>query len=100
MNHAELMRQLADFDKKLAQMDENVSNEITEKVIKEAANKLYNEQKRILSGAPTEGIRRLADDLSVWKDNSRPVLFVFLVEVRIYFKRCFYIGMSCLFFCG
>ena len=72
MNHAELMRQLADFDKKLAQMDEKVSNEISETVIKEAANKLLSEQKRILSGAPTEGIRRLADDLSVWKDNSRP----------------------------
>ena len=72
MNHAELMRQLADFDKKLAQMDEKVSNEISETVIKEAANKLHSEQKRILSGAHTEGIRRLADDLSVWKDNSRP----------------------------
>ena len=72
MNHAEIMRQLADFDRKLAQMDEKVSNEIAEKVIKEAANKLHSEQKRILSGAPTEGIRRLADDLSVWKDNSRP----------------------------
>ena len=72
MNHAELMRQLADFDKKLAQMDEKVSNEISETVIREAANKLHSEQKRILSGAPTEGIRRLADDLSVWKDNSRP----------------------------
>lgn len=72
MNHAELMRQLADFDRKLAQMDEKVSNEISEKVIRDAANKLYNEQKRILSGAPTEGIRRLSDDLSVWKDNSRP----------------------------
>ena len=72
MNHAELMRQLADFDRKLAKMDEKVSNEIAEKVIKEAANMLHSEQKRLLSAAPTEGIRRLADDLSVWRDNSRP----------------------------
>ncbi len=72
MNHAELMRQLADFDSMLAKMDKSVSNEISETVIKEAAVQLHNEQKRLLSVAPTEGIRRLADDLSVWKDNSKP----------------------------
>ena len=72
MNHAELMRQLADFDSMLAKMDKSVSSEISETVIKEAAVQLHNEQKRLLSVAPTEGIRRLADDLSVWKDNSKP----------------------------
>lgn len=69
MNHDELMKQIANLDRKLSEMDEKISGEISDRVIKEAAFQLHNEQKRLLSQAPTPGIRRLASDLSVWKSS-------------------------------
>ncbi len=71
MNHAELMRQIAALDRQLADMSENVCNEIIDTVAKEAAEELQNEQKRLLAAAPSEGIRNLASDIAIWKDGSR-----------------------------
>jgi len=70
MDHDALLREIAKLDRKLASMEKNVSNEIMDTVLKEAAGQLKDEQKRILSTAPTEGIRSLSSDLTVWKDNS------------------------------
>ncbi len=72
MNHADLLHQIAELDKKLAQIERDVSNEIMNTVLKEAAGMLQDEQKRILAAAPSPGIRSLAADLSIWKDNSKP----------------------------
>ena len=72
MNHADMLRQIAELDKKLAQIERDVSNEIMNTVLKEAAGMLQDEQKRILAAAPSPGIRSLAADLSIWKDNSKP----------------------------
>ena len=47
MNHADLLHQIAELDKKLAQIERDVSNEIMNTVLKEAAGMLQDEQKRI-----------------------------------------------------
>ena len=72
MDHADMLRQIAELDKTLADIEKGVSNEIMDTVLKEAAGQLKSEQARILSSAPSEGIRSLAKDLSVWKDNRHP----------------------------
>lgn len=72
MDHAAMLRQIAELDKTLAGLEKSVSGEIMDTVLHEAAEQLKDEQARILSGAPSDGIRSLASDLSVWKDNSRP----------------------------
>ena len=72
MNHADMLRQIAELDKTLANLEKSVSGEIMDTVLHEAAEQLKDEQARILSGAPSDGIRSLAKDLSVWKDNRRP----------------------------
>lgn len=72
MNHADMLRQIAELDKTLAGLEKSVSGEIMDTVLHEAAEQLKDEQARILSGAPSDGIRSLAKDLSVWKDNRRP----------------------------
>ena len=72
MNHADMLRQIAELDKTLANLEKSVSGEIMDTVLHEAAEQLKDEQARILSGAPSDGIRSLAKDLSVWKDNRKP----------------------------
>ena len=72
MNHADMLRQIAELDSKLAKIERDVSDEIMNTVLKEAAGMLQDEQKRILAAAPSPGIRSLAADLSIWKDNSKP----------------------------
>ena len=72
MHHADLLHQIAELDKKLAQIERDVSNEIMNTVLEEAAGMLQDEQKRILAAAPSPGIRSLDADLSIWKDNSKP----------------------------
>lgn len=72
MNHADMLRQIAELDKTLAGLEKSVSGEIMDTVLHEAAEMLKDEQANILSSAPTDGIRSLAKDLSVWKDIRRP----------------------------
>ena len=72
MDHAAMLRQIAELDKTLANLEKSVSGEIMDTVLHEAAEQLKDEQARILSGAPSDGIRSLAKDLSVWKDNRKP----------------------------
>lgn len=72
MDAAALQRQFAEINKKLTEIDKDLRNEIMDDVLREAAGQLHAEQKRILGTAPSEGIRGLASDLSVWKDNSHP----------------------------
>ena len=72
MNHADMLRQIAELDKTLANLEKSVSGEIMDTVLHEDAEQLKDEQARILSGAPSDGIRSLAKDLSVWKDNRKP----------------------------
>jgi len=72
MDHAAMLRQIAELDKTLAGLEKSMSGEIMDTVLKEAAEQLKDEQARILSGAPSDGIRSLAKDLSVWKDNRKP----------------------------
>lgn len=72
MDHADMLRQIAELDKTLAGLEKSVSGEIMDNVLHDAAELLKGEQARILSSAPTDGIRSLAKDLSVWKDNRRP----------------------------
>ncbi len=71
MDHAELMRQIADLDRQLSDMSESVCNEIIDTVAREAAGELQNEQKRLLAVSPSQGIRNLSADLAIWKDDSR-----------------------------
>ena len=72
MDTAALQRQFAEINKKLNNIDTALRNDIMDSVLREAAGQLQAEQKRILSTAPSDGIRGLASDLSVWKDNSHP----------------------------
>ena len=72
MDTAALQRQLAEIEKKLTTIDRDLRNGIMDNVLKDAAGQLQSEQKRILSTAPSEGIRGLASDLTIWKDDSRP----------------------------
>ena len=72
MDHAAMLRQIAELDKTLANLEKSVSGEIMDTVLHEAAEQLKDEQARILSSAPSDGIRSLAKDLSVWKDNRKP----------------------------
>lgn len=72
MNHDQLMKKIADLDKTLASLEKNVSNEIMDKVLRDAATELHNEQVRLLLSAPSDGIRSLAKDLTIWKDTSKP----------------------------
>lgn len=68
---AELQRQIAAIERKLTTIDSDLRSGIMDTVLREAAGQLQDEQKRILSTAPTEGIRGLASDLSVRKDIRR-----------------------------
>lgn len=72
MDTAALQRQFAEMNKKLVNVDRDLRGSIMDHVLREAAGQLQAEQKRILSTAPTEGIRNLASDLSIWKDNRKP----------------------------
>lgn len=72
MDTAALQRQFAEINKKLSGIERDLRNDIMDTVLQEAAGQLQAEQKRILSTAPSDGIRGLASDLSVWKDNSHP----------------------------
>ena len=68
---AELQKQIAAIDRKLSTIDRDLRNGIMDTVLHEAAEQLQAEQKRILSTAPTEGIRGLASELSIWKDTRK-----------------------------
>ena len=70
MDITALQRQFADMLKRLETIDRELRSSIMNDVLKEAAHQLSSEQKRILSTAPTAGIRSLASDLAVWRDNS------------------------------
>ena len=72
MDTAALQRQFAEINKKLSGIERDLRNDIMDTVLQEAAEQLQAEQKRILSTAPSEGIRSLASDLSIWKDNRKP----------------------------
>lgn len=71
MDHAAMLRQIAELDRQLADMSAKVSNEIIDTVALEAAGELQNEQKRLLAAAPSAGIRGLASDLAIWKYGNR-----------------------------
>ena len=73
MDISSMQRQLDEIERKLTDIDRGLRNNIMNDVLKDAAGQLHNEQKRILSTAPSEGIRSLASDLSVWKDNTKPM---------------------------
>lgn len=72
MDTAALQRQFAEINKKLSAIENDLRNDIMDSVLQEAAGQLQAEQKRILSTAPSDGIRSLASDLSIWKDNTHP----------------------------
>jgi hypothetical protein len=72
MDTAALQRQFAEISKKLSGIERDLRNDIMDTVLREAAEQLQAEQKRILSVAPSEGVRSLAADLSIWKDNRKP----------------------------
>lgn len=72
MNHAMILQQLAELDRRLSKLGKDMSGSIMNDVLKEAAAQLSAEQKRILLTAPSAGIRSFASDLSVWKDDSHP----------------------------
>lgn len=71
MDITDLQRQMDEIKIKLSKIERDLKSSIMDQVLNEAANKLANEQKRILSTAPTEGIQSLASDISVWKDNKK-----------------------------
>lgn len=68
MDYNKWVKQIAALDKRLSEMDNKVVKNVLDTVLKEAAETLSAEQKRILASAPSEGIRSFANDLSVWKD--------------------------------
>ena len=55
MDHAAMLRQIAELDKTLANPEKSVSGEIMDTVLHEAAEQLKDEQAHILSGAPSDG---------------------------------------------
>ena len=67
MDHAAMLRQIAEFDKTLANLEKSVSGEIMDTVLHEAAEQLKDEQARILSGAPSDGIRSLAKEPTAFR---------------------------------
>ena len=66
---SKMQKQLGELEKKLSRIEKDVCGSIMDKALNGAANILSAELKRILSAAPTEGIRSLSAELSVWKDN-------------------------------
>ena len=62
-----MLRQIAELDKDLANLEKSVSGEIMDTVLKDAAEQLKDEQARILSGAPSDGIRSLAKEPTAFR---------------------------------
>ena len=71
MDIATWQRQLSLLEIKLSEVDREMRTNIMDGTLQGAAQILHNEQKRILSSGPTEGIRSMTSDLSVWKDERR-----------------------------
>ncbi len=67
MDHAAMLRQIAELDKTLANLEKSVSGEIMDTVLHEAAEQLKDEQARILSGAPSDGICSLAKEPTAFR---------------------------------
>ena len=68
MDIATWQRQLSLIEIKLSQIERELRTNIMDDTLQGAAQILHSEQKRILSNAPSDGIRSMSSELSIWKD--------------------------------